>query len=101
MDIHDNIASTIKERGIDDPVCSESIRQHFGINDRSGTSVTRALILQTMQTKEIPIGACRRGYFLIKNRIELEEYVENLQGRVDKILERIALVRACYDKNRG
>lgn len=49
----------------------------------------------------VPVGANAKGYFLIKDKHILDDYLESLQSRCDAIQKRIANVTSAYNSVRN
>lgn len=86
-------------------VTSDEIRDRFNIKETTtGNFKTRKLIKSALRefgtTIGVPIGAERAGYFLIKSEQEVLEYVQNLNGRIGGIQERINLVLKAWEKSK-
>lgn len=96
MSIYDRIENLLANRFIDNPITSAQICKALSIIDSTAWPKTRALILQTMVAKGIPIGATRKGYFIIANKKQLKQYTETLEKRANNILWRKNLVKGCF-----
>lgn len=87
-----------------EPVTSHAVMHHFGLPDGEGTPKTRALIKRAMREAAIglgmPIGADRRGYFLLHTPQEFFDYMTNLDNRVDGIRERQHICRKAWDERK-
>jgi hypothetical protein len=86
-------------------VTSDEIRDRFNIKETTtGNFKTRKLIKSALRefgtTIGVPIGAERAGYFLIKTEQEVLEYVNNLNGRIGGIQERITLVMKAWKRSK-
>ena len=86
-------------------VTSGEIRDRFNIKETtSGNFKTRKLIKSALRefgtVIGVPIGAERAGYFLIKTEQEVLDYVNNLNGRIGGIQERITLIMKAWEKSK-
>lgn len=86
---------------------SSEIRNHFNIIETTtGNFKTRMRIKEALLTAvqlKIAIGADSRGYFIIENDIQFDNYVKNLQSRMAGMQDRLKHVKCAYElkKRRG
>ena len=78
--------------GKENAIISSKIASMLGIKAGPSSVAIRTLITKTMVKFKMPIASSGKGYFIIKNDSEFSDYMENLQGRVEKILFRKYLV---------
>lgn len=83
------------------PIKSKELEKILGIKDVDGHPATRRIIEETMRQREIPIGANNNGFFVIKSKQELNDYVQALNNRVAGIFGRVAVVNEIYYKTTG
>lgn len=74
------------------PIPSSSISEAFGI---SGQVVRR--LVNTARTNGDPICSCGRGYYIAKDRDEIQKTIESLSGRISAISSAISGLRHCLD----
>lgn len=97
-DIHGDDASTndiiavaeilSEHRGSDNPVTSGEIADKTGLDSLDSTPRTRGVIRKLSRQYDFPIGASTKGYFLIERRGEAQEYLDDLDGRIQGIEQR-------------
>jgi hypothetical protein len=59
---------------------SHDVRKNTGADPTRTDRLVRDLIRELIREGH-PIGSCRKGYFFIETRAELEEVLEDLRGR--------------------
>lgn len=96
MSIHVDIAETLAGATKKNPISSSEIRDKFGIEDAPGNPVTRAFIFETMACLRIPIGANVKGYWILMEQDEVDDYLKSLNTRVEGIMRRANMVQACW-----
>lgn len=67
--------------GKKNPITSAEIAKSLGIVEDDTHAQTRALILECAEKYELPLAANNRGYYLISDQQEYEEYMANLDSR--------------------
>lgn len=72
------------------------LAKKIGFEDTASCPALRQIISDLIDGG-MPIGACSRGYFLIRSKDELKEYVANLASRRNEIDRRIRSVRAAFE----
>lgn len=75
-----------------------------GIEDTEASPKTREAIKTLLRHDEydLPIRSCHAGYYILTTQSELEEYLDNLDGRIAGIEERKELITAAYkQRQRG
>lgn len=77
-------------QGSDNPITSKELSNKLGQRDAHATNPkTREMIRDLIFDYQFPIASKNTGYFLITDKEEYEEYVEDLVARRDKIDTRI------------
>ena len=82
--------------GKKNPITSSEIARCLGIVEDDTHAQTRALILECAEKYEVPLAANNRGYYLISNQQEYEEYMKNLDLRSDGIEQRKRIITKNY-----
>lgn len=77
-----------QHRGSDNPVTSGEIADRTGLDSLDSTPRTRGVIRKLSRQFDFPIGASTKGYFLIERRGEAQEYLDDLEGRIQGIEQR-------------
>lgn len=102
--LHIQVINFIVEAGR--RVTSDEIRQAFGVRETTtGNIATRRLVKNSMEDAAIPmgvpIGADTQGYYVITSHEGLEDYLDNLRGRIAGTQKRIDLVKAAWRVKQG
>lgn len=90
-----------KHRGKANAIKSAEIAKKFGIPDNDTTRQTRHIIKQAMEKHVLPIGGLSNGYFVVENRQELAECALDLENRIDRTEERLALLKRTFESVHG
>ena len=80
------------------PITSAEIAKALGIVEDDTHAQTRALILECAEKYELPLAAYNRGYYLISNQQEYDEYMANLDSRSAGIEERKRIITKNYKR---
>lgn len=91
--IKDILENHIGERN---PVTSAEIAKSIGIKEDDTHAKTRALIYECAKEYGLPVAATNRGYFLIENKDEYNNYIKNLDDRIRGIEQRKKIVSDNY-----
>ena len=75
---------------------SAEIAKSLGIVEDDTHAQTRALILECAEKYELPLAANNRGYYLISDQQEYEEYMANLDSRSAGIEQRKRIITKNY-----
>ena len=87
--------------GAGEPIASSALSEMLGVGDHDkGTVQTRALILELLR-RGYPIGAHERGYFLLANEAEKNEYQRELLDRAAAITYRANIVERAWQMYHG
>ena len=93
----EKIAEIIKGHTKDNPVTLAAISNIIGVEENSYSKPKiRMTIKEIIDEMEVPIGNCRKGYFLIKTDDELKETIDNLTITMKGIKRRIAFLKFAY-----
>ena len=85
-----------EHRGKGNEIASSKIAEMIGIEENATQAKTRQLILECVKQYCLPLASNNRGYFLIKNEAELNEYEANLNSRIHEIEKRKKIVKQNY-----
>lgn len=88
----------LQHKGRQNPVTSAEIASKIGIIEDDTHAQTRALILECAEKYELPLAASNRGYYLILNQQEYDEYMDNLDLRLAGIEERKRIITKNFKK---
>ena len=90
-----------KHRGKNSQISAGVIGPQVGIEEDATHVQARGLILQAIQEFKLPVAAGSRGYYLIKDKNELEEYIRNIDGRINEMKKRKNLVQNAFEDYYG
>lgn len=85
--------------GKSNAVKSWEIAKIIGIEENATHAQTRNLIFECAIKYNLPLAASRKGYYLIKNNDEYNEYIKNLDSRISGIEERKRIITVNYSTN--
>lgn len=77
-------------------ITSAEIARILGIVEDDTHAQTRALILECAEKYGLPLAANNRGYYLISDQREYDEYMANLDSRSAGIEERKRIITKNY-----
>lgn len=86
----------LRSKGKKHQITSKEIAKAIGISENDTFARTRALIFQCASTYKLPLAADARGYYLITNKGEYEDYIKNLDARIEGIRERKRIITENY-----
>ncbi len=78
------------------PITSAEVARSIGIIEDDTHAQTRALILECAEKYGLPLAANNKGYYLISNQQEYDEYMANLDSRSAGIEERKQIITKNY-----
>lgn len=81
-------------------ITSSELADELDITDGEANPATREAIRVVCEERGLPVAASARGYYVIEDRGQLEEYLENLDGRIAGIQQRKQLVAAAWNQSR-
>lgn len=79
-------------------ITSAEIAKTIGIIEDDTHSQTRALLLECAKKFRLPLAASNRGYYLITDDQEYNEYMRNLNSRSAGIEERKKIITENYKR---
>jgi hypothetical protein len=84
----------------DGPAQAYSVKElaelfHVPLGHETGVNIRKAI--RELIRGGCPIGSCTSGYFWINSRRDLDDYLENIQGRIDAMQERISDIVRGYE----
>jgi len=71
-----------KHCGKSNQISAGAIGPQIGIDEDATHVQARGLILRTIEELNLPVAAGSRGYYLIKDKNELQEYISSIDGRI-------------------
>jgi hypothetical protein len=84
-------------RGKENQRSAGDIGLQIGIREDAKHVKVSGLILQAIERFRLPVATSSRGYYLIKDRHELGEYLRNIDGRIAKMQKRKHLVEEAFE----
>lgn len=84
-------------RGKSKQISAGEIGRQIDIDEDATHVQTRGLILQTIEQFQLPVAGGSRGYYLISNKKELDDYLIGIDGRIEEMENRKKLVRTAFD----
>jgi hypothetical protein len=91
----------IHRRGKANAINSKQIATQLNIPDNDTYGATRKLIKKIIETENLPIGAYRKGFFIMETQEELNEEIIKLNKRITGIKNRAEKVRTNYKQFHG
>lgn len=79
-------------------ITSAKIAEAIGIIENATYAKTRSLILTCAKTHKLPLAADTKGYYLITNQMEYDEYIANLNSRIAGIEERKRIITENFEE---
>jgi hypothetical protein len=86
-----------EHRGKGNQISAGEIGRQIGIDEDATHVQTRGLILQTIERFQLPVAGGSRGYYLISNKKELDDYLRGIDGRIQEMEKRKKLVNAAFN----
>lgn len=86
--------------GKDNAITSGELASACGVADSEANPKTREAVKILIRERDVPIGSCSQGYYLMDCRAELEENLEGLRGRIAGIEERMQIMVRAYNRRK-
>ncbi len=83
-------------KGKHNKITSAQIADYLGIDEDDTHAQTRALILSVAEEYNIPLAADTRGYYIITTDKEYQDYMTNLDSRIQGINKRKYIITKNY-----
>ena len=77
-----------KHKGKNNQISSGEIAKKLNLKQEDTHVEPRKYILETIKKYKIPIAGRSKGYYLLSNREELEEYLKSLDNRIEEVKKR-------------
>ena len=81
-------------------ISSSKIAEIIGIDENATYAKTRGMILECAKQHKLPLAAYNKGYYLIADQNEYDEYMRNLDARRAGIEERKRIITENYQGER-
>ena len=88
----------LNHKGKKNRITAATIAETIGIVENATYAKTRALIFECAKTHKLPLAADTKGYYLITNKKEYDDYIENLNSRIAGIEERKRVITKNYEE---
>lgn len=102
--MHEKIKIILEQHvGKQNSITSAEIASILGIKEDATHPKTRRFLFETAELYELPIAATTKnpkGYFLITNDEEYDEYIATLDSRIDGIEERKKIITNNYKRRK-
>lgn len=82
----------ITHKGETNQITASEIANILEIDEDATHSKTRVLVKKCIKKFCLPVAGTENGYYYMTKRSDLDKYVNNLNGRIDKIAERRDMV---------
>lgn len=79
----------LKHKGKQNAIPSNKIAKIVGIPEDDTVATTRSLITKLIKNSYLPIGSSENGYYLMQSEEELNEVMQDLNGRILGIYDRM------------
>lgn len=86
----------LQHYGKRNPITSSEIASIIGVVEDDTHAKTRELIFKCAEKYGLPLAANNRGYYIISNQQEYDEYMTNLDSRSAGIEERKRIITKNY-----
>lgn len=87
--IKERVKRILREHeGADNGISSREINEQLGIDSIGSFPNIRSVMRKLVLEEELPVASNSKGYYLIQDDQELEEYVESLESRAEAINKR-------------
>ena len=83
----------LRGRTKDDAIYSSELAEKIGVDDGEGNPKTREVIRVLMDERDLPVASSNCGYWMLESEDQLRVYVNDLEGRINGIEERIQMVQ--------
>ena len=77
----------LKHKGKENAITVKNISAMMGFRRAETQPACRKLIWETARRFNIPVIACSKGYFVAIREEEIGEYMENIQHRIDGMIQ--------------
>lgn len=99
-DLQRKTLELIKNRTKEDPITGAEVADKISLQYREDSyrGADMRSIIHALRVKGFPICAGGRGYWYAQSRLELKNYIEGLEGRINKTKEALEGLYSGYDK---
>lgn len=86
----------INHKGSQNAITASKIAVLCGMSKTEGHSHVRKKILEIIDEYNLPIGSNNKGYYIISNIDEYNDYITHLDNRINEMLRREDLLKRSY-----
>ena len=86
----------LADRGRDDAITSAELAEWLDIDDGEASPTTRKAVRALLTERGVPIRSGNVGYWVCQSEAEAEEYVADLEGRIEGIEQRLTAFREAW-----
>ena len=94
----DALQQELADRGRDDAITSAELAERLDINDGEASPTTRKAVRALLTERGVPIRSGNVGYWVCQSEAEAEEYVDDLQGRIEGIEQRLTAFQSAWQE---
>jgi hypothetical protein len=87
-----------KHKGKANQISAGKIAEMLNLKQEDTHIAPRTLILEAIKKFNVPVAGSSKGYYLITDKEELEEYMHSIDGRIKKMKERKSTVKKAFEK---
>lgn len=89
-------AILLNHKGKKNRITAGTIAETIGVVENATYAKTRALIFECAKKHKLPLAADTKGYYLITNKKEYDDYIANLNSRIAGIEKRKRVITKNY-----
>lgn len=90
----------VAHKGKDNQITAAEIARILRYNEDDTHAKTRALVKKSIKKHCLPVAGTENGYYYMTQRSDLDKYIDNLNGRIEKIAERRDMVIKNFEENK-
>jgi hypothetical protein len=91
----------LNHKGKQNAIASSKIAKMLGIPENDTVATTRSLITKLIKNSYLPIGSSENGYYIMQTEEELNEVMQDLNGRILGIYDRINKLISNFNECNG
>jgi hypothetical protein len=94
----DELEATLADRGRDDAITAAELSERLELDDGDTSPKLREAVKALLFERGVPIRSGSVGYWICQSEREAEEYVADLQGRIEGIEQRITAFEIAWQQ---
>ena len=91
----------LDHKGKQNPISAGKIGKALNIPENDTVATTRSLITKLIKRTHLPIGSSENGYYIMQTEEELNDVMQDLNGRILGIYERINKLISNFNEYNG